>query len=351
MVLVFLLIACGNKKNEPTNVAFVMSDTMLKKCQYTKAAYMDIQSDLKLFGKVKPDNNRSANIYSVLGGSVEKINVEIGDYVKEGQILATIRSSEVATIQQEKLNALADISVAKKNLQRTKDLYEGKLNSEKDMIAAQRDLDVAEAELARINELYSIFSLAGGSTYHIKAPISGYIIRKDISPNEILNKDAEDILFSLAEIKDVWVVANVNESDISNVALGYDADVTTIAYPDRIYKGKVDKILNAIDPVTKAMQIIIKIENSDMTLKPEMSTIVHVHYTEDRKLIAVPSSSIIFDENRNWVVVFRSRNDVEVRKVELEKDINGTAFIKSGLKDGETVISKNGLFIYDALTD
>jgi len=202
-----------------------------------------------------------------------------------------------------------------------------------------------------VNELYNIFSLGSNSTYQIKAPISGYIISKNITPNEVLKQDGNTVLFGIAEIKDVWVVANVNESDISKVSLGYEADIRTISYPDRVYTGKIDKIFNVIDPLTKALQIIIKIPNTDMSLKPEMSTTVHIHYTEDSKMLCVPSSAIIFDENKYWVVVYRSKTDVEIRHIELLKDLNGTAYIKSGLKEHEKVISKNGLFIYDELAD
>jgi cobalt-zinc-cadmium efflux system membrane fusion protein len=348
IMFLFLIASCGRKKVEADSHAFEMSDVMMGKCKFSDVHYEKVFSDLKLFGKVASDNNKSANVYPVMGGSVEKIYVELGDYVKQGQVLATINSSEVATIQQERLSAIANVALAKKNLQVARDLYAGKLNSEKDVISAQKDLDVAESELSR---LYSIYSLGSSSRYNIKAPISGYIIRKDISPNEVLNKDVADILFSIAEIKDVWVVANVNESDISKVQLGFEADIKTISYPDRVYKGKIDKIFNVIDPETKALQIIIKIPNEDLSLKPEMSTMVYLHCAEDRKMLAIPSSSVIFDQNKNWVVVFRSKTDVEVRQVEVYREFNGFTYIESGLKENEKVISQNGLFIYDALTE
>lgn len=351
LVVLSIITSCGGKEKVVEKSTFVMTDTMYNKCEFAPVEYKTVQSDLKLFGKVTADNNRSANVFSVMGGSVEKLYVELGDYVKQGQMLATLKSADVTQIQQQRLTAISNVALAKKNLQVAKDLYDSKLTSEKDVIAAQRDLDLAEAELQRVNDLYSIYSLGSNSTYNIKAPISGYIIVKNITPNEVLNKDGNDLLFSISEIKDIWVVANVNESDIPKVKLGYEADVKTISYPDRIYEGKIDKIFNVIDPVTKALQIVIKIPNTDMTLKPEMSTTVHVHYDEDEKMLAVPSSAIIFDENKYWVVVFRSKTDMEVRQVDMLKDINGNAFLKSGVKKGEKVISKNGLFIYDALTD
>jgi cobalt-zinc-cadmium efflux system membrane fusion protein len=82
-----------------------------------------------------------------------------------------------------------------------------------------------------------------------------------------------------------------------------------------------------------------------------MSTTVNVSYSENKKLIAVPSSSIIFDKSRNWVMVFKDRNNIETRQIEVYRQLEDITWVSSGIIEGETVISKNGLMIYDALND
>lgn len=348
---VISLSSCKDKPKEEENTAFVLSDTMLKRCEFTKVKLQDVKSQLKLFGKVEADNNKMAHVYPITGGIVASINVELGDHVTEGQLLAIVRSSEVADFQRQLLNARADVALSEKNLQVAKDLFEGKLNSEKDVLASEKELEKAKAELNRITEVYSIYHLKQGSEYRITAPISGFIISKDITQNEELRSDRVEEVFTIAQISEVWVLANVNESNISKVALDYEADVQTLSYPDKTFKGKVDKIFNVIDPSTKAMKILVKINNPDLLLKPEMNAMVNLKFSENRELVAVPSSAVLFDKNKYWVMVFKSKNKIETRQVEIYHQMGDITYITSGVNPYENVISKNGLLIYDALND
>jgi cobalt-zinc-cadmium efflux system membrane fusion protein len=243
------------------------------------------------------------------------------------------------------------VALAEKNVQVAKDLFNGKLNSEKDVIASEKELEKAKAELTRINEVYSIYHLKQGSEYRITAPISGFIVNKDITQNEELRSDRTEEVFSIAQIDEVWVLANVNESNISKVALGYEADVQTISYEDKVFIGKVDKIFNVIDPTTKAMKILVKINNPDLLLKPEMNATVNLKFTENKKLIAVPSSAVLFDKSKNWVMVYKDKSHIETRLIDVYSKIGDVTYIASGIIEREKVISKNGLLIYDALND
>ncbi len=175
---------------------------------------------------------------------------------------------------------------------------------------------------------------------------------KDIIQNEQLRNDKSDVIFSIAQIDEIWVLANVNESNISKVAVGYEASVQTISYPDKIFKGKIDRIFNAIDPSTKAMKVLIKIPNPDLLLKPEMNATVMIRFSEPKQLIAVPTSAVLFDKSKNWVMVYKDKSNVETRHVDVYRRLaRCLTYLTSGVQAGEKVISKNGLLIYDALND
>ncbi len=311
----------------------------------------EVRNELRLFGRITADNNKLAQVYPVVGGNVVRINVELGDHVKQGQVLAVIRSSEVAELQKERHDAQSQIAVAEKNLQVARELFGSKLNSEKDVTEAENNLVRAKAELARIDEVYSIYNLKEGSIYNITAPISGFIISKRINQNEQLRSDMTDPLFSIADIDEVWALANVNEGDISRVKLGYSATVKTISFPDDEFVGKVDKIFNAIDPETHAMKVLVRIPNTDHRLKPDMNATVMVRHNEGREMTAVPSSAIIFDKSKYWVMVYNDRTNIETRRVQVYRQLNDTAYVSQGITAGDVVISRNGLLIYDALND
>ncbi len=351
LVCCFSIGACKKAAPVENDVSFYLSDTMMAHSEFASAEIKDVKDQLKLFGKIEADNNRKAQVFSVVGGNVVKINVELGDYVKQGQILAVVRSSEVADFQRQLLDAHADVALAEKNVQVARDLNIGKLNSEKEVIAAEKELEKANAEEKRIEEVYKIYDLQSGSLYNITAPIGGFVVSKTINQNEQLRSDQTDVLFSIAQIDEVWVIANVNESDISKVALGYDAEVHTISYPDKIFRGKVDRIFNAIDPETKAMKILVRIPNADLALKPEMNVTVDLKFKENKKLIAIPSSSVIFDKSKNWVMIFKDRHSIETREINVYRQLGDTTYISSGLKEGEKIFSKNNMLVYDALND
>lgn len=350
-ITTLMVAACKEKAPEAVTEVFNLSDTMMARCEFHEAKIEVVKNDIRLFGKITVDNNKAAQVYPVVSGNVLSIDAELGDYVKQGQKLATVRSGEVAEFQRQKLDAQSEVAMAEKNLQVAKDLFEGKLNSEKDVIAAEKELTKANAELSRINEIYAIYKLKDGTVYSITAPISGFILSKNIYPNEQLRADISDPLFSISQINEVWALANVSESDVSRIQLGYDAEVRTLGFPNTVYKGKIDKIFNTIDPETKAMKVRVRIPNDNFQLKPEMMATVNVLFSENQKMVAVPSSAVIFDKSRSWVMVFKSRSDIETRSVEVYRELNGTTYVASGLQSGEKVISKNGLFVYDALND
>lgn len=350
LLAVLFMYAC-KKKIPETATAFSMSETMIQKCEFYTAQKQQVKNEIRFFGKITADNNKTAQVFSVVNGVVKNIYAELGDYVEQGQVLASVQSGEVASFEKERLNAISDVAVAEKNLQVAKELFAGKLNSEKDVIVAQKELEKAKAELNRINEIYSIYSLKNGSVFNITAPISGFVISKKLNQNELIRSDIAEPVFSIAEINEVWVLVNIHESDIAKIHVGQEVSIKTLAFPDTLYTGRIDKIFNAIDPETKSMKARVKIPNKDLKLKPEMSSTVSVQLLENHQKIVVPSSAIIFDKNRYWVMVFHDRKNIETRKVEIYREAGDLTYIKSGLNEGEKVISKNGILIYDAIND
>ncbi|MEI6900818.1 MAG: efflux RND transporter periplasmic adaptor subunit [Bacteroidota bacterium] len=240
---------------------------------------------------------------------------------------------------------------AKKNLQVQQDLYNAKLSSERDLLSAQKELQKMQANLTRSEELFKIYNVNKKSDYLVTAPIPGFITEKRISRDMLLRSDNAQSIFTLAQIDEVWVIANVYESDISRITEGMDAEIRTLSYPEKIFKGKVDKIFNVLDPQTKTLSIRIKLPNPGFLLKPEMVATVTLYYKENQYFPAIPSASVIFDKSKNFVMVFHDRSHVETREITIYKSTDDHAYISSGLKTGERIISKNQLFIYDELND
>ncbi|SFE03484.1 efflux RND transporter periplasmic adaptor subunit [Flavobacterium phragmitis] len=351
-IVTLSLTSCKKEVENPqTNTSFVLSDAMLKTTTTADAQTQPLKNELSFYGKITADNNKMIDVYPLVGGNVMKVNVELGDYVKKGQVLATIKSTDVADFEKQSIDAKSDLLVAKNNLKVAQELFDGKLNSESDVLQAKSEVNKAQSQVSKIQETYKIYNIKAGSIYEVTAPISGFIIQKSINQDMLLRNDRSENIFDIAEISEVWAMANINEIDINKVKLGTDASVTTLSYPDKIFHGKVDKIYNVIDPETKAMQARIKLNNPDYMLKPDMNANIKLSFNENQSMIAVPSKAIVFDKSKNFVVVFKDRNNIETRQVEVYRVVGDTTYLSSGLKENEKVITNNQLFIYGALNN
>lgn len=329
---------------------FMLSDSMMRQIRLDTVQTENVRNELTLVGKVIPDENRMIRVFPLVGGNVEEVDVELGDQVRKGQKLATIRSGEVADLERQMIEAQAELLIAQKNLSSTEDLYESKLVPDRDVTSARQMVDKAQAELSRVKEIFSIYGLSKSSNYVVKSPIDGFIIDKNVNRGTQLRSDNAESLFTVGQISDVWVMANVNESDIPKIKLGMPADIKTISFPDQIFKGKVDKIYNVLDPETKAMRIRIKLSNNNFKLKPEMHATISLNFEEGVQMQAIPSQAVIFDRSKNWVLVFTSKSKIEARPVEVFRNLSKRTYISHGLTNGEAVVSSGQLLIYNALS-
>lgn len=351
-VVALAISSCKKTEESPViSTTFVLSDEMLKTTTTATALTEPVKNELSFYGKITADNNKSIDVYPLVGGNVMKVNVELGDYVKKGQVLATIKSTDIADFEKQMIDAKSDLLVAKNNLKVSQELFDGKLKSESDVLQAKLEVNKAQSQLNRVQEIYTIYKIKPGSLYEVTAPISGFVIQKSINQDMLLRNDRSENIFDIAEISEVWAIANVNEVDINKVKLGIDADVSILSYPDRIFKGKVDKIFNIINPETKAMNARVKLKNTDFLLKPDMNATIKLSFNENQSLIAVPSKAIIFDKSKNFVMIFKNRNSIETRPVEIFRQVGETTYISRGLEENEKVITNNQLFIYDALNN
>lgn len=348
-----LFTSCVKKEVSDENIksTFVISDTMMKEIKLDTVKRQTVNSQLLLTGKVYPDENKIINVYPLVGGSVKEVYVELGDFVKKGEVLAVIQSGEIADFEKQLIDAESDLQVAQKQMTVTQDLYEGKLTSEKDLVSAKKELEKAKANLNRVKEIFKIYSIGAASSYLIKAPISGFVVDKNINPEMQIRSDNTDLVFTISQLDQLWVLADVFESDISKIKLGYEAVVNTISYPDKKFIGKIDKVYNVLDARTKTMKIRIKLDNSELLLKPEMHATVRLFYSDGIESEVVPAKAVIFDKSKNYVMVYKDKYNVETREVEVLKTLDKVTYLSKGVKAGEVIISQNQLLIYDALND
>lgn len=348
---VFLLTSCNSVSVEEASAPFTLTDTMLSRISIDTARTEQVSAELRLSGKVTPEDNKVASIFPIVAGYVTRVNVSLGDHVKKGQVLAIIRSTNIADFEKQRRDGETDLLLAQKNLKSAQELNESKLNTERDVAAAQKAVDDAKAELNRINEVFNIYHVNNGSYYNVVAPISGFITDKKLNVDMQLPPGFSESIFTIAQIDDVFITANVYETDIAKISLNMPAEVDMLSYAGKKFSGKIDKIMNILDPETKTMKIRIRLPNPGYALKPEMAATVYIRYHEQQRLPAVPAEAVVFDKSRNYLMIFHRKDSVETRVVDPLRTTSGKTYVSSGLTAGEKVIVKNALLVYDAIND
>lgn len=343
---ILLLAACNTHQSETRTDDNAISDSLLKHVQTVAASFDEPAESIKLNGKITPDEAREAKVYALVSGKIKAIHVEVGDYVKQGQVLAVLQSTEVAGISNDVSVAASDVDLAKKNEETQKSLFEGNLATQQEYLAAQIAYKKAVSELNRAKQVAAI---TGGNSavYTLKAPVSGYVIEKNISGNSEVRQDNNANLFTIADLSNVWIIANVYETDIANIRLGDEVRVTTLASPEKDYLGKIDKIYNVLDPANRTMKVRISMSNPDNELKPEMFATVRVKTKPATRLLSIPAGAMVMDNSKQYVVVKKPAG-LKIREIKLLRRIADRAFI-DGLQAGDQVVTSSQVFIYDAL--
>ena len=203
-----------------------------------------------------------------------------------------------------------------------------------------------------MNLVNRVLSINGGNTqgdYVVKAPIGGVVVQKAATNNMFIRGDNSTSLFTISDLKDVWIQANVYESNISLIHFGDNVDVTTLAYPGKIFKGKIDKVLNVLDPTSKVMKVRVVLPNPGYELKPEMYASITVTNKENRQTLSIPSQALIFDHSQYYVLVYNNKADVKITPVQIINTVGNRTFIAGGVSNGDKVISSQAILIYDAL--
>jgi cobalt-zinc-cadmium efflux system membrane fusion protein len=348
----FSLTACNEaaeKKEERQQ--YVIPDSLLKTLRIDTVKTCPLVDAITLTGMVDFNQDKQVNIYPLVSRKVEDIKVQLGDYVEKGQVLAVIKSSEMAGYSNSLVNAQTNLAVAKKNLDAQRDLFKSGLASSLDVNNAEANYQQAVAQLELIERFLKINSNNTQGNYFIKAPISGFIVQKNITNNTAIRTDNGNNLFTISDLKDVWIYANVYESNISKIHLGDPVDVTTISYPNRVFKGRIDKMMNVLDPTNKVMKVRVVLPNNDYALKPQMFASILVTNKENKQSICISSKALVFDNSRYYVLKYEGNGKAVKTPVEVINTIGDKTYIASGINVGDQIMASQAILIYDTLNN
>lgn len=354
LAAILFLASCEKKRTVQESPKFVLSDTMAKMIGMDTVHYCNMASVLTLSGTVSFNENSIVKVFPRSGGHVLEAKLSLGDRVRKGQPLAVIRSADVAGTYSDLSSAEADLAIAKRELETTESLYRNGISSEKEYTEAKQNYHKALAGKAKAEAALKINGGYGSSSegiYTLTAPIDGYIVEKKVNAGDFIRSDNAENLFTISDLKDVWIYAHVYEADIAKVKEGYPVTVFPVAYSDQELNGKIDQVSQVLDPESKAMRVRIVLDNQAMLLKPDMYVKVTVNNQENTQAVCVPSSAVITDDGNNYVVVYKSKTDLRVARIHILKKNGNHTYVAEGVQPGELVVTGNELLIFEQLNN
>ena len=327
-----------------TDAGLMLTDSLRQVVSVDTVRKTSLNDELLLNGRVTFDAGQVAHVYPIFGGTVTQVEVEAGDYVKKGDLLAVIRSSEVADFEKQQKDAVRRLALVDRNLEAVRDMLESGM-------AAEQEAANAKAEVKRLREVYDIYRIGSSSTYNITSPVSGFVVGKNISRDMLIRSDREEELFTVSGLDDVWVMADVYEGDIRKIQEGAPVRITTLAYgKDREFAGEIDKVYNLLDNESKTMKVRIKLNNKDYMLKPGMFTNVYVQCrVEGRLMPRIPAHALIFEGSKQYVVCVCTDGSLRMQEVGVYKQTDEYCYLNAGLEEGDVVVNENALLVYNAL--
>lgn len=304
-------------------------------------------------GRVEMNPNRVSKVLLPTPGRVRKVLVRLGDSVGEGQVLAVVESSEAGLAlaahvqaQSQAHQTATTLARAEKDLARARELNANKAAPLKEVINAEAEVELAKSALtqaqAGARETLYRLNMLGLDPAHpthelqVTAPIPGKVIEVSVAPGELRN-DTNQPLLTIADLSTVWVTSLVPESAIRLVDRGETLQIEVLAYPGEVFRGRVTRIGDTVEPETRTVKVQAELDNRDGRLRPEMfCKIRHTHGV--RRMVEVPASAILHSHGSSWVMVEQGPGRYVKRQIVTGPAVDGEAPIERGLAKGERVV-------------
>lgn len=303
-----------------------------------------------LNGRVAYDENATARVSSPILGRVVRLIASAGDAVRSGDALLVLDSPDLAQAASDAAKARADEQRKKRSLERSKLLFDAGVIPGKDFESAEADFLQARAETQRadlrLRNLNASSASDADGHFSLRSPVSGVVADRQANPGMEVRPDLPNPLFIVTDPTRLWVMIDLPEHALSKVAVGHPVAVEVDAYPNERFRATVQRIGQAVDPVTRRVQVRCAIANPERKLKPEMYARATLLADESKRAVRVPTSALIIEGLYSYIFVEREPGVFEKRRVTLgvQQD-RDYSYIASGLESGTRIVAVGPLLL------
>jgi cobalt-zinc-cadmium efflux system membrane fusion protein len=307
-----------------------------------RAGELDTAPELNVTGMISPDVSRQVPVISTATGRVVDIRTRLGDTVKRGQLLFSVRSSDVSSAFSEYQKNVKNEQLAKTQLERAQLLFDHGAMPKSALEIAQTTEDNAKVDVETAAEhLHVLGSDPDRPTgiVSIHAPVSGVITDQQITNSASVQAFGPPNPLTISNLSRVWVVCDVYENDLQHVHEGEYADIRLSAYPGRALKARISQIGAILDPSLHTAKVRLEVENPGY-MRLGMFVTATFHSPQVEKTATVPSSAVLHLHDRDWVYTPTEKGRFERVEVVAGNMLPGNMQqITRGIRPGAQVVS------------
>ena len=299
--------------------------------------------ELNATGAVSADVSRSIPVISLASGRIVEIDARLGDSVTKGQVLLKVQSQDIAQAFSDYRQAVADETLAKAQLARSKELLEKGAIAKKDEEVAEDAAIKAKIVVETATEHLKVLGADADHTssiVEIHAPVSGVITDQQVTAAAgVKTLDNSPNLFTISDLSHVWIICDVYENDMSSVHVGEYADLHLAAYPKVVLKARIANIAPSLDPNLRTEKVRLEVENTGL-LRFGMFVTATFHGMEKEVHASVPATAILHLHDRDWV--YAPDGKKQFRRIEVVggKMLPGNLQeVLSGIQPGQRLIA------------
>jgi membrane fusion protein, heavy metal efflux system len=314
-------------------------------------------------GTIDFNEEMLTQVFTPYQGRIIGLFAKVGDEVKKGQTLFTIDSPDLLAAESNLIAAAGVQELTTRNLARLRKLYETRAVAQKDLEQAVSDQQTAEGALRAGRDAVRIFGKSESEidaiikerkadpTLVVPSPISGRVTARNAAPGLLVQPGNAPSPYTVADISTMWMLANVAESDSPVFSVGQEVKVTVMAYPDRVFEGRISTIASTVDPNTHRLLVRSEIDDPKHELRSGMFANFVIRTGEPMRSIAIPLDGVVREGDGTmtvWVTADRRRFTKRSVRIGLVRD--GYDQVLEGIQAGELVATEGAIFLSNALT-
>jgi cobalt-zinc-cadmium efflux system membrane fusion protein len=319
--------------------------------------FKPIQPELVLVGKVAYGEDRYSKISSPLQGRVVEVRAKLGDRVEAGATLLVIDSSDITAAYSEFVKEASELEYSTRAQELAKELFATKALALKDLKQAENDLIKARAEFRRAKERLLSLRIPAQelekplaqqritSRFEMKSPLTGTVVERAVTPGQSVGSDAGQVLFTVADLDRLQVVADVYERDLALVKVSQVGRINVEAYPGTDFASVVASIGDVVDPNTRTIKVRAWVDNRDQRLKPEMFARLRLDVGDATPFLTIPKEAVVEIDGKHFVYLVDAPNHYEKREVVVSNVSSGQVRILEGLTSGQRIVIKGAVLV------